>query len=292
MLIVTRRTGECVHIAESALVAGKVVPPAPARRPLAAPPADTQRLRRIAAADWPATETERLGDWVLGASGGFTRRANSAAAYGDPGLPLPRALEYTAAWYAARGLPGLVQLALPQEDAAAAELDRVAEDLGWTAEAPVVPMTAPPAPVADAPGAERVLLEREPTPAWLAGHARAARLPDAARAVLAGGGPVWFARVADPGGAGGGPVRPAAIGRMTVAGRWAVLTAVEVAPEHRRTGLATAVTAALAGRAITEGAAGMLLQVEAGNAAALSLWTRLGFAPRPGHHYRRAPGTL
>ena len=39
VLSVTRRTGESVDIPEAALVAGKVVPPAPARRQLSAPPA-------------------------------------------------------------------------------------------------------------------------------------------------------------------------------------------------------------------------------------------------------------
>lgn len=47
--------------------------------------------------------------------------------------------------------------------------------------------------------------------------------------------------------------------------------------------------AALAARAVTEGAAGALLQVETGNAPALALYARLGFTTGDPHHYRRPP---
>jgi N-acetylglutamate synthase len=279
VLIVTRRTGESVRIAERTVVAGKVVPPAPARRPLAAPAAPAAELHRTAAATWPAAETERLGDWLLRASGGYTRRANSALADGDPGLPLPEALERVRAWYAARGLPALLQL--PQE-ADGTPADRAAAAAGWRAEAPTLVLTAPLAPVADAPGAERARVEAELTQTWLAGSPRAAQAGDAARAVLGGWSPAWFGHVPGDGG------RPAAVGRVAVEGRWAVFTCVETDPAHRRRGLAAAVMAALAARALAHGATGALLQVEPGNAAALALHARLGFVHGPAYHYRRA----
>ncbi|MDI5970454.1 GNAT family N-acetyltransferase [Streptomyces sp. SL13] len=319
VLSVTRRTGENVRIAESSLVAGKIVPAAPTRRPLAAPPADGPELRRIAADGWPAPEVAALGDWRLRAGGGFTRRANSVLAHGDPGRPLDDAMRQVIAWYAERGLPPYVQVAT------GTPLDAALAGQGWTPEAPVVSMTAPLAPLADAPGAERVTLSRELTDAWLSRYHRTGDLPEAARTVLTGGTSVWFAsaglgaagsgasgsasaagsdsvsgsaEVPGPaeagsaggaGGSGGGTGGPAAIGRVAVDGRWAVFAAVEVAAEHRREGLATAVMAALAARALTEGASGALLQVESDNAAALALYARLGFTPGEPHHYRRPP---
>ena len=80
-----------------------------------------------------------------------------------------------------------------------------------------------------------------------------------------------------------------AIGRVAVAAGWAGLTAVEVHPEHRRGGLATAVTAALAAAAAARGVAGVYLQVEDGNAAARGLYHRAGFTDHHGYHYRIAP---
>ena len=103
--------------------------------------------------------------------------------------------------------------------------------------------------------------------------------------VLTGGPSVWFATV--PGADG----RTAAIGRLVVDGRWAGFAAIEVDPAQRRQGLATLVMAALAERALDEGASAAYLQVEADNAGARALYDRLGFTDHHRYHYRRAlPG--
>lgn len=103
MLLITRKSGETVRIAESGLVAGKVVPAAPARR--RGPAASYEELARIAARAWRPVESERLGGWELRAAGGFTRRANSVLPLGDPGLPLDEALTAVRRWYGERGCP-------------------------------------------------------------------------------------------------------------------------------------------------------------------------------------------
>lgn len=111
-LTIAPRSGDPVHLPEKLLVAGKVVPPFPVRRaplPVTAP----VELQRIAGRGWPAVEQEPLGEWTLRAAAGFTRRANSVQALGDPGLPLPRALAAVRAWYAARGLPAYVEVISP-----------------------------------------------------------------------------------------------------------------------------------------------------------------------------------
>ncbi|MCQ4080199.1 GNAT family N-acetyltransferase [Streptomyces sp. RB6PN25] len=293
VLIITRRDGQAVHITESSVVAGKVVPDAPARRRGARPPSVSAReLQEMAARGWPALENERLGEWTLRASGGFTRRANSVLPHGDPGVPLDTALRRVVDWYGERGLPAYVQVTTgdAERDARlAAELER----RGWTAEGHATLRTAALAPLADAAGAERVVLSREPDPAWLAAYHRTGDLADDALKVLAGGPSVWFATV--PGAAPG----PAAIGRCVVDGPpgpngpggapWALFGAVEVALERRRQGLATAVMAALARKALDEGAAGAYLQVEDGNEGAHALYDRMGFTTHHTYHYRRAP---
>ncbi|MGW1958885.1 GNAT family N-acetyltransferase [Streptomyces sp. NPDC001935] len=279
VLLITRRTGEQVRIAESSLVAAKVVPSAPARR--RGPAASYQELARVAARAWPPVESERLGDWELRAASGFTRRANSVLPLGDPGVPLDRALTYVRDWYAARDLPAFVQTATGAEgtqELLCAEL----EARGWTREVTAELWTGALAPVADreAPG---VTLSRTADEAWLGRYQRKG-VGEVALKVLGGGPSVWFATVPGAGGA-----APAAIGRCVVDGRWAGFAAVEVDPGLRRRGLATAVMAALAGRALEEGASAAWLQVEADNAGARELYARMGFAPHHAYHHYRWP---
>lgn len=274
---ITRKNGETVRIAESALVAGKVVPPAPVRRGGAGASGaggagvvdvTDEELDAVAARSWPAVETAALGGWTLRASGGFTRRANSVLAAGDPGVPLDEALAAVRDWYAERGLPPYVQLA--DSSPYAAGLDA----RGWVREADTVVRTAPLAPLARLPEGD-VALSRTPDARWLAAYHRTGDLAEAALRVVTGGPSVWFATM------------PGAIGRAVVDGPWVLFGAVEVAPEQRRKGLATVVMGALARQAVREGATAAYLQVEADNAGARALYDRLGFADHHRYHYRR-----
>ncbi|MGW4381162.1 GNAT family N-acetyltransferase [Kitasatospora sp. NPDC004531] len=278
-LTVESRHGVSARFAAELLVAGKPVPPFPARN-AALPDSTPADLQRTAARGWPAVEQQALGDWTLRASAGFTKRANSVQALGDPGLPLDEALDLVRDWYAARGLPALIELT---EGLSPAELDRPADRL-----APTVFRTAPLGALtrAAAPDSWRhVRLSRTADRHWLALYRRVAgddpALEAAAHAVLHGGPSVWFAHVPGPDGA------PLAIGRMTVDGAWAGIGAVEVVPAARRRGLATAVMAVLAARAAEEGAAGAYLQVEADNPGAQALYDRLGFTTSHTYHYAR-----
>ncbi|WP_371617757.1 GNAT family N-acetyltransferase [Streptomyces sp. NBC_00454] len=279
VLTITRKTGESVRIAESTLVAGKVVPAAPARR--RGPAASFEELARACARSWPPLETEPLGEWTLRAAGGFTRRANSVLPLGDPGMPLDDALARVTSWYAHRGLPAYVQAATGAagtQEMLCAEL----EARGWVREVSAEVRTGGLAALADtddatASAAAGVRLTRTPDEDWLDRYGRVGD-PQTARRVLTAGPSVWFAAI---------PGR--AIGRLVVDGRWAGFAAVEVDPAHRRQGLATAVMAALAGRALEEGASAAWLQVETANTGARALYDRMGFAPHHSyHHYRRA----
>ncbi|WP_079032464.1 GNAT family N-acetyltransferase [Streptomyces specialis] len=270
---VTRRDGRVVRLAESSLVAGKVVPPTPAR-PRGMPAAGVAELTAVATRSWTAPERERIGDWLARAGGGWTRRANSAVALGEAPPDLGRLTD----WYARRGMPVSLQL-MTGAELLAADLDR----RGWAASGHTRVMVAPLAPVADREPDERVSVGRELTARWLSGWPRAAEAPEVARQVLTAGPSVWFATATGPDG------RPAAVGRCVVDGRWAGFSAVRVDPAHRRTGLATAVMAALSRAALADGASAAHLQVETDNAPAGALHTRLGFAEHHQYHYRTAP---
>ncbi|RLV81772.1 acetyltransferase [Streptomyces rapamycinicus NRRL 5491] len=283
-LSITRRTGEPVRIAESSLVAGKVVPAAPARR--RGPAASAPELDRVAARAWPPVTSEPLGEWTLRASGGFTRRANSVLPLGDPGMGLDAALRRVTEWYAARGLPAYIQVSTGAEgtqELLAAEL----ESRGWLREVSSRMEIAALAPIGDLDAdTSAVTLSGRLDDAWLTRYQRSSGEPSPeARTVLSGGPSVWFATIAAEGGG-----APAAIGRCVVDGRWAGFTAVEVAPERRRQGLAKAVMTALARKALDEGASAAYLQVETDNGGAHALYEGMGFTVHHGYHHWRASG--
>lgn len=243
-------------------------------------------LERVAALGWQAPDRGTLGQWLLRAAGGFTGRANSALAAGDPGMPLPQAVDQVCRWYAARGLPPMIAIPFPLSGPDGSDLDRHLARSGWgIRRRAATVMAAAPAAVAERAGATAAPVEvaAEPDDGWLATyHYRGQELPAAARDLLMSAPWQAFGSVRERG-------RTVAVGRVAAAGGWAGLTAVEVDPQYRRRGLATALTGALAAAAVAHRAAGLYLQVEDGNEAALELYRRAGFTAHHRYHYRVAP---
>jgi len=245
-------------------------------------------LEHAAAPGWRGAEEEHLGHWLMRAAAGFTGRANSALAAGDPGRPLAEAIDAVADWYAARGLPAMIAVPYPTARPGDSELDRLLAGLGWTIRAAAATvMTAEPANVADLGGQGDLLpmdFAAEPDHAWLARyHYRGQDLPPCALKVLTSAPWQSFASVRADGGT-------IAIGRVAGDDEWAGLTAIEVAPPRRRQGLGRVVTGALAACALARGARGLYLQVADDNHGARALYRQLGFADHHGYHYRVAPG--
>jgi len=246
-------------------------------------------LERAAAEGWRAPEEAPLGGWLLRAADGFTGRANSALAVGDPGVPLAAATTEVGRWYRFRGLRPMVAVPYPLGQPQSSAVDRFLGDkLGWAARpGSATVMTADPGEVAaratPASAAAGVDVDTEPDEAWLALYRfRGQRPPPVSRRLLMSAPWQAFGSVREADGA-------LAIGRVAVAGDWAGLTAVEVHPRHRRRGLGGAITAALAAVAAARGASGLYLQVEDDNDAARALYHRAGFADHHGYHYRVAP---
>ena len=279
------RGGPVVTVPSAEVEAAKPVPPR--RRRVSA-----TQLQHIAAGTWPPLRHDRLGDWLLGSSDGWTRRANSVIAAGDPGLPLAAAIDTVVAWYARHEQPPRAQLVLPDPDSPATvddpalrravELDAALADRGWPAEAPTQLLTAPIHRLRTAPrpaGLPAVLLSDAPSADWLTLFGARKGLSPAAHAVLTGG-RAMFAEVRIDG-------TLAAIGRGSVADGHLGLAAIEVAPDHRRRGLARHVLGALADAAFDR-AHTVFLQVEDDNAAARALYARLSFHLHHRYHYRTA----
>jgi GNAT superfamily N-acetyltransferase len=251
-----------LRIPREDVVAGKRIPP---------PRMGTAALERIASDAWPAAERGRLGDWQLRATGGWTGRANSALAVGDPGLPLPDAVDAVVDWYAARGLPPRINVPLPL----AAAVGGVLDARGWLAAEPTLVQTAPLADLAGDAGDVR--LTPSPSPAWIAlvGGWKGA-LPPEAHGLLTGPSQVRFAEGYRDGVL-AGTARGAVVAGVLHLGL------VVVTPAARRQGLAGRLSRTLAGWARANGAHTAMLQVEESNAPAIALYGTLGF--RTHHAY-------
>ena len=114
-LRVRTRRGE-VDVDTTAITAGHPVPPAPVR---AAPPhraISVGSLELVMAQHWQAAEQDWLGGWLLRATGGFTNRANSVLAVGEPGMPMDVAVLEVTDWYAERGLRPVAAAPEPRLD--------------------------------------------------------------------------------------------------------------------------------------------------------------------------------
>ena len=258
------------RVPRSAIVAARLV--APDRRTIL-------ELEAVMAAGWRAAETTELDGWLLRANAGWTRRANSVLPLRTSSLPLPRLLDSVAAFYAERGLRPLIQLPLPARGLIDAELARRC----WQIEAPVVVLTRELPPVGGDEGAHPVTISSTLTDAWRAGyHARDGVLTPVAVALLERHQDVGFAHVAQDG-------RTHGIARATADSGWLGVTALEVSPDARRLGIATALMARLAAWGSAHGARRAYLQVEADNADALALYRGLGYAEHHRYHYRRPP---
>ena len=284
---VRSESGAVTTIAVADIVSGKPVPPRPSVR---------QRVtvdvaERRALASWPPLESLPLGEWLLRASGGYSARANSVLADGDPGMPLGEALDRVGEFYRTRSLPPWAQVVV------GSDVHRGFESAGWVLARPgeadslfqlgsvsaalrvvrrTLPAVVPPVVVAD-----RV------DDAWLADDDRAAAHGDAARRVLEGPAQVGFAAVTAPG-------SDEVIAKGRVAGAldgaddWVGITNVWVSPDHRRSGLGTVVMGALLEWGAERGATSAYLQVRGDNPGALAVYERLGFLTHHAYRYLTA----
>ncbi|CCH77671.1 putative acetyltransferase [Nostocoides japonicum T1-X7] len=305
VLVVETRSGPVeVHVVD--VVAAKVVPPRPSRRGAPHLALSVDDLQRVLIGAWGALEREPLGEWQLRASRGFTARGNSVATPGSPGVPLEEAVAYAMDWYAGRGLPLNVTLAGPVGFAVADDplgaflLGRGARvatrSLTLTASAtavtsvltpsPTSPSATSPSPSATSPSAvavwhpigasaPRPSLREELTDRWLRAYGSYRTGPaDAVRGVLTGSERQWFAEVEDDD-------ELVGIGRLAVNDGWGGIAAMWVDPDRRRAGLARAMLAAMAARAVEAGAGSLHLQVLADNDGARQAYAAMGFVP---HH--------
>ena len=228
-------------------------------------PTDAGPLRAALAATWPPAEIRRAGPWILrrGAGGGNRASAASLDAAADADADPGEAEAAMRAW----GQPPLFRIG-PDE----AALDARLAARGYVERDPTLILAAPAAAVAVPPG-EAAVFGSGPLACmaeiWAAGGIGPARLAVMARVpeprcYLLG-------RLDD---------RPAGAAFLALAGPFAVLHALEVAPFARRHGLGARMTAAAAHWARAQGAETFALAVTRANAPARALYAAAGDGAR------------
>lgn len=237
---------------------------------------DVAGLEWAAAEAMPALHTERLGDWLLRSSEGYTGRANSVLPMGNPGMPFAAALERIGEFYRRHDQPPLFDVPLPLGRPVA----RALSDHGF---APVVSSLVMVIDLPDLVAAtpEEPTFEHSPTPtpemlAIIAG--RRGTLSPAAIHVLTQVPEITFI---------GYPRNPPllSMARGTVTRSWLGLFHVETVPAARRQGLGRAAVGALARWGRQRAATRAYLQVESDNEAAIGLYESIGFTVH--HTYTR-----
>ena len=279
----TRRGVEVINRAD--VVAAKEVPPRSTRRGAPHLAISMHDLERIMVEGCPPLERAELGGWLLRAGGGFTGRANSVLPLGNPGLSLSEAVDRCESWYDERALRHLFVLFGPagfavDDDSLGLELlTRAYEPFNSTAILTAATAALPTELLH--PSGAQVRLEPSPSPRWWdAWTAQDGLNTNVSRsvvhAVMTGSPDQLFASLEVDGGVAG-------IARLAFAQGWAGVFALHVAPEHRRTGVASQLMGALADASRSRGIRSVYLQVLEASSAARSLYERLGF--RTHHEY-------
>jgi GNAT superfamily N-acetyltransferase len=241
-------------------------------------------IERCAFAAWPAAEVEPLAGWRLRAMSGVTRRANSVwacEAFGPLGLE--ERIEQVETFYGARGLPSLLQVTPVSVPAG---LDAELERRGYRIDAPVSVQIAEPRRVLAGASAQRcgqVEVSRGPSERWLDVSVRQGRYADVEasyRGLLARLGRTAHYALASVDG------EAVAVALGIAAGEWFGICSMLTLTAHRRRGLGGSLISALAETALQSGCHSLYLQVETSNMAARALYSRAGFAPLYGTHYR------
>lgn len=240
-----------------------------------------RELEELSFRTWPARETARIGNWDIGASDGFTRRANSAQALGKPGISLEETVNAVEAWHRARGIAPCIKIC----PASPPGLDALLESGGWEVRTPATVMTLDLTGIVTT-GIVLPSVEPIPSQTWLSLSARWEGRSSCTLSHHAS----LLSRIPRPGivtleEAG----TPCALGVCALDGTDAFLYDLVVDPARRGGGFGRSLTRGMLAWAASLGATRAVLQVLDSNAVARGLYESLGFAAHHGYRYRQAP---
>jgi ribosomal protein S18 acetylase RimI-like enzyme len=253
--VVAPESGPTVSIRLDEIVTGKTVPErASVRQRVSVRDAEIRALPL-----WISPTTVPLGEWVLrlvtGESGRGSRRANSALAVGDPGLPVLDAAAQVRDFYARHGRVATAQVQT------GSEVDAALAGAGWSeSESEDAPYLV---------GSLAMALRAAGSPGDVEATVEGTRV--LARLVVDG---VEVARA-----------------RGELNDGWLGVHGLHVEESHRRRGLGRAVTAGLLEASAEVGADTVWLEVDRVNTAAWLLYAGLGLREHHVCRYLQAPET-
>jgi ribosomal protein S18 acetylase RimI-like enzyme len=240
---------------------------------------------------WPAAETADLDGWLLRATGGPSRRANSVAPL-EAGreLTLAQRIDQVEAWYQSRNLPPMFQVG---PCAAPAELDETLASRGYEMAGAALAAVADPDELLATRSKQRTFeVSVSPTrsDAWSALGLREGRFAADADALLGVlrrlGTRCRYVLARDARG------EPAASCLAITSEDRLGIYHMYTAPHARRSGAARSMLQALAKHARAEQMRELYLLVDADNVAARALYAQCGFRELYQYHYRRLPEPL
>lgn len=243
-------------------------------------PAEIEAIERATIAAVAHDAHEVIGPWILGLRPGSIGRAHAAAPLTHSLVRDDGLIARIEAAYRARSMSPVFRL--PEVEG----LSSLAEALaarGYRPTQPTQVMGADLARVATVAEPHAAVLLEDPDEAWASVFLGEGFDPeDGAQrvAVLSNSPGAVFAAVRDGAGT-------HAVGVLSLAEGWASLHGMRTRRDRRGQGLAGQVVARLAQAALARGASRAFLQVETGNAPALALYARAGFAPLWRYHYWR-----
>ena len=250
--------------------------------------ASLNRIRRIekaASRAWPAKYQQQLGGWLLRATEGVTRRANSVLPLADPSQSnLDAAIDIARSFYAKHKLPMRFQLttaSLP------ANLDDVLEGAGLIIDMRVQVRTAKLQELVIEEPKIAVVVFGSPLDHWLAAYQRFAGYDKATLKIREGIMKRITLEKAFATAIQGDMV--VGTGVAVLDGEWLGLFGLITDEAHRRRGVATSITQSLVLWGMNRGATHGYLQVEEENEPAKGLYSALGFEKTYTYWYRVVP---
>lgn len=249
------------------------------------PSMDITEIEEIASRAWPAKHTKQLGGWLLRATDGVTRRANSVLPIQSPGTKdLEKAMDVVQQFYQSFQLPVRFQMTLASHPK---KLDAFLESSGLIIDMQVKVLTAP---------LDRIFLQEPeigivvfgaPWKDWYSTYVNAAGFDKKSMIERQ----EIIERISSK-----KAFAAAIMGDMVVGvglgvkeGSWLGLFSLVTEEKYRRQRVASTITQSLVNWGLTQGATHAYLQVEEKNEPARKLYYGLGFEDAYSYWYRVVP---
>lgn len=268
---IEKRDGSLVQFRPHEVAVWRVITPPSDRAGMGSPLSLRIRDIELAAnATWPAKEQVQLGEWILRASGKFTKRANSVLAIGSPGVDLNLAIGEVINFYNTRGLTPTFHIALPTY----VELGRYLNENGWRSDISVDVMVAD---IEEVLGKSQI--ENSHTNIEVDNYEKISDVPSEEWIALQNDHGVLEIMTRTPARYGAVRINGKIIGvaRASNYAGWTVLTRLYVHPDERGRGLGRDLIYSLLLDAQFLGATKVVLQVDSKNLGAIALYEKMGF---------------